>query len=310
MTNNLRLGLPYMGSKRKIAGLILGKIMVDNPKTKYFYDLFGGCGAVSLRALQYPQIEKVVYNEIDGGVVALLRDIVNNGVTDKYYKWIDRSTFEANHDLDTWFGGLCKVIWGFGSTHDHYLFGKSIEESKRLAHEIVVNRDMVALKLLSDMFKIHIPIPTGSTITERRLEFKKIIKNIYGRFDLPQLTNIELMSKIRRFEPAERIGLLAKIKALPFNKLSIQNNSYDETVINTPIDETIIYLDPPYKNTHQYLRTVDYTELTKWIINSKYKVYISGYEFDLPLVMEIKHNSSLSDNNFKTIERLFKGGSR
>lgn len=300
----MELGMPYIGSKRRIVKQIVDKIIMDNPKTKYFYDLFGGGGAVSFYALQYPQIEKVIYNEIDGGVVALLKDIINNGVTEKYYQWISRDTFNANSPLDTWLGGLCKVIWGFGSTHDYYLFGKTIEENKRLAHEIVVNRDMVALKLLSDMFKVHIPILTGSTVTERRLEFKKIIKNIYKRFDLPQLTNIELLSKIVRFEPAERIHLLEKIKALPFDKLSLQNHSYDETIIDTPIDETIIYIDPPYKNTHQFLKTIDYAKLTKWVKNHKYKIYLSSYQFDLPLVLEITHTTLIGGTQ-KVIEKLF-----
>ena len=37
-----KLGIPYMGSKRKLAHKIINKILLDNPNTKYFYDLFGG----------------------------------------------------------------------------------------------------------------------------------------------------------------------------------------------------------------------------------------------------------------------------
>ena len=33
------LGLPYMGSKRKLAPKILTYILKNNPKAKYFYDL-------------------------------------------------------------------------------------------------------------------------------------------------------------------------------------------------------------------------------------------------------------------------------
>ena len=45
------LGLPYMGSKRKLAKQIVDKILVDNPNTKYFYDLFGGGASVTFEAL-------------------------------------------------------------------------------------------------------------------------------------------------------------------------------------------------------------------------------------------------------------------
>ena len=41
------LGLPYMGSKRKIAPKIVDFILDQNPDCKYIYDLFGGGGAVS-----------------------------------------------------------------------------------------------------------------------------------------------------------------------------------------------------------------------------------------------------------------------
>ena len=75
MVLHSKLGIPYMGSKRKLAGKIVDKILLDNPNTKYVYDLFGGGGAVSFEFLQRPQIEMVHYNELNAGVVALLKDI-------------------------------------------------------------------------------------------------------------------------------------------------------------------------------------------------------------------------------------------
>jgi len=75
---NKKLGIPYMGSKRRIAGKIVDKILLDNPNAKYVYDLFGGGGAISFEFLQRPQIEKVFYNELNTGVVSLLKDIKEN----------------------------------------------------------------------------------------------------------------------------------------------------------------------------------------------------------------------------------------
>lgn len=43
----MSLGIPYMGSKRKLAGDILHFITQRNPGMTDFYDLFGGGGAVS-----------------------------------------------------------------------------------------------------------------------------------------------------------------------------------------------------------------------------------------------------------------------
>lgn len=69
----MSLGIPYMGSKRKLVSKIISHIKKYNPNCKYFYDLFGGGGAVSLEALKH--FENVYYNELDTGVVRLLEKI-------------------------------------------------------------------------------------------------------------------------------------------------------------------------------------------------------------------------------------------
>ena len=85
-----KVGLPYQGSKRKNSKKIVDFILSDFPECEYVYDLFGGGGAISFEFLQRPQIKKVYYNEINTGIVELLKDIKDNGVSEKYYKWIDR----------------------------------------------------------------------------------------------------------------------------------------------------------------------------------------------------------------------------
>ena len=90
------LAMPYMGSKRKLAPEILNYIIQQNPNCKYFYDLFGGGGAISFMALQYPQIKQVFYDELNTGVCELLRKIQKDGVTDEMYNWIDRETFNKH----------------------------------------------------------------------------------------------------------------------------------------------------------------------------------------------------------------------
>ena len=52
------LGLPYMGGKRKIAGKIVDEILRRHPDCEYFYDLFGGGGAISFEAMQRSSISK------------------------------------------------------------------------------------------------------------------------------------------------------------------------------------------------------------------------------------------------------------
>ena len=134
-----KLGMPYMGSKRAISKNIIDFILEENPTCEYIYDLFGGGGALSFEALQRPQVKKVIYNELNTGVVELLKKVKSEGVTDEFYQWVDRETFHKHKNDETWFGGLCKVVCSFGNDQRSYLFGKNVEEYKKNYHLIVVN---------------------------------------------------------------------------------------------------------------------------------------------------------------------------
>lgn len=136
------LGIPYMGSKRKLAPKIADFILAENPNAKYIFDLFGGGGAMSFEFLQRPQIERVVYNDLDSGVVSLLRDIAQNGVSEKYLQWVDRTTFHERKNGDDWFSGFVKTCWSFGNNCEKgYLFSEENERLKKPLHLAIVERD-------------------------------------------------------------------------------------------------------------------------------------------------------------------------
>ena len=96
------LGIPYMGSKRKLSSRIVDYILSKNRDCKYVYDLFGGGGAISFEFLQRKQIKKVVYNELNTGVCELLKKIQKDGVTKDFYKWVSREEFNAHKNDDDW----------------------------------------------------------------------------------------------------------------------------------------------------------------------------------------------------------------
>jgi len=266
--------MPYMGSKRKLSLPIMRYIMENNPECKYFWDLFGGGGAMSFYALQVPQIKQVFYNELNTGVVELLRKIQTDGVTDEFYQWIDRDTFNKHKTDSDWFGGLCKVVWSFGNNQTCYLFGKEVEPIKKLAHEY----------LFANGYD-----KTAKTRIKLVKQFKAD-KNIIGRFELQQLEQLQRLQRLQQLE-----------------RLQISNLSYADVQITTPINETVIYLDPPYKNTTQYECKLNHDELLEYIQNSPYKIYLSSYQFDgMHEVMAIKHRSILcAIANNKVKEKLF-----
>ena len=176
MIYNHKIGLPYMGGKRKIAGRIVDKIQADNPNAKYIYDLFGGGGAVSFECLSRGL--NVVYNELNTGVVELIKKIRDDGVTPDFYQWIDRATFHAHKNDSNWFGGLCKVVWSFGNNQADYMFGKNIERYKKLGHDLVVHQSETARIELSDRlgFDIEKTVFDADSIKERRLNFASQVR--------------------------------------------------------------------------------------------------------------------------------------
>lgn len=84
----MSLGIPYMGSKRKLAGDILDAITSRHPGLTDFYDLFGGGGAISFTAIKNYRF-KVHYNELNKSIYSLVNYLKENKTLDpKFYEWI------------------------------------------------------------------------------------------------------------------------------------------------------------------------------------------------------------------------------
>ena len=292
----MSIGIPYMGSKRKLSGKIVDKILEDNPNCKYVYDLFGGGGAVSFEFLK--RGVEVHYNELDTGVVELLKKIQKDGVTDEFYEWIDRDTFHKLKNEPTWKSGLVATCWSFGNNKSKgYLFSKANEEIKKPLHNVIVHR---CEKSKQEFFRlsgvmIDDSLLVADTVNERRLVVMRYVKSEIGRLDLQQLERLNIVNRLQQLEKLDNVC-----------SLNITNLSYEKVQINTPIDETVIYLDPPYDKTAKYSSVICHKELNEFIASSPYKVYVSGYDMDLPIVAEFSHRSTLSATaNNKVVEKLY-----
>lgn len=294
---NKLVGIPYMGSKRKLAEKIVDFILSETPNCKYVWDLFGGGGAMSFAFLQRQKIKRVVYNDIDAGVVALLRDIQENGVTEKYHCWVDRATFHEHKNGNDWFAGFVKTCWSFGNNvKNGYLFSEENERLKKPLHLAIVERDPKYLAEASEILGVQIPSDalTVDGLQDRRIALMRDIKRLKGgRLDLQQLEQLQQLERLQQLQQLER--------------LEISCGSYLDVLIDTPIDETVIYLDPPYFQTTKYQNEICHKQLQDFIKSSPYKTYMSSYESDLHCVAEFSHRSTLSStNNSKQVtERLF-----
>ena len=148
-----QLRIPYMGSKRKIAKELFTKMLEIKPNAKYFFDLFGGGGAMSFTALQLGL--EVHYNEKQKSLVDFINYIiarVKEGkrgryglFPDDFYKFITREEFSILKNEDSIKGQFARICYSFGNNQRTYLFG-DIEELKHLGHNVVIFNCKKSLK--------------------------------------------------------------------------------------------------------------------------------------------------------------------
>ena len=148
---NNRYRIPYMGSKQQIAADLLGVMLQKKPKARYFYDLFGGGGAMSLCALDNGL--KVHYNEIKTDLRELLEHALTKGLGEEFYQWISREDFKKYKEQKGYFGEFVRCVWSFGNSGGAYMFGKEIEHFKKHGHYVIMWNSAEHLELFKDHLK-------------------------------------------------------------------------------------------------------------------------------------------------------------
>lgn len=121
----MKYGLPYKGSKNKLAERIVRLL----PKRTHLIDLFcGGC-AVSHAAMLMGKYEHIHINDINWMCPTLFIDALNGKYNDEN-RWISREDFFRLKDTDPYVA----VVWSFGNNLRDYLYSKEIEPLKKAIH--------------------------------------------------------------------------------------------------------------------------------------------------------------------------------
>ena len=143
-----KYGLPYQGSKNKIAPWVIEYM----PKAHTLVDLFAGGCAVTHCALLSDKYEEVIANDITDSV-ELFRDALE-GSLEKYEpdRFRTREDFFAEKDNNP----FVRIIYSFGNNQREYLYGRNIEPYKKAVHEMLY----------------------APTVNERRLKFKAVIREM------------------------------------------------------------------------------------------------------------------------------------
>ena len=236
------VGLPYVGSKKKVSKKIAQIIAQNFGTDKAVYDLFGGGGAISLE-LKLNGFEDVHYSELD----SLTFDAFKTALYDDFDVRdliLTREEFfnvrDINHDG---FGELQLLVNSFGNDRKSYLYSKINADLKaNLAKDIVFNE-----------------------VNWRKYKQTKT----YNDSQIEQLSQIEQISRIQQIERIQQINSNLKISNSDYKKFSELKN-------------TIIYLDPPYQNATDKYKTgsFDSDSFYDWAyeMSKNNIVIISSYE--------------------------------
>jgi hypothetical protein len=193
----MRYGLPYMGSKNKIADWVIDSL----PPAEHFYDLFcGGCAVTHAAMLRHKYKTYHVNDITDMGVV--FAKLATEGYKPDFH-WVSREEFNANKENDI----LMAINWSYGNNGYDYLYGKAKEPIKKACHYAVCFEDYT----LADELEIDIHGIEGiSGIKERYTAYKKLWKEKYQ--SRPDLNNIERQLGIGRLFELERLSIMNVIK--------------------------------------------------------------------------------------------------
>ena len=304
MSNNF--GLPYMGSKNRIAEKIITEIIWNEPNAQIFIDLFAGGCAMSHAALLSGKFKKVIANDINA-----MPKLFQDAILGKYRnekRWISRDEFHKLKDTDMYI----KSCWSFGNRGATYMYGEHLEPYKKAYHYARVFGDFS----LFNQFAPYIEQENGENLRKYIKDNYERIKKDYSKwlstdikYSSSSLQSLESLESLQRLQRLQRLENLSNI-------LETSQGSYKDFKL-PKADECVIYCDIPYKGTQAYNHDgekveFDYESFYNWVREKSkdgYKIYISEYQMpsDFKEILAIDTNSRLNDKSPKKVkEKLFK----
>lgn len=161
----MKYGLPYQGSKNKLAERIVSLL----PQAEHLIDVFcGGC-AVSHAALLRGKYPHIHINDVDWRPVTLFQDALEGKYADED-RWISREDFFRLKDTDPYVA----VVWSFANNMRDYLYSKEVEPLKRAIHYAMFYGDYEPGRELGHDFSFIDPI---RDLQQRYLAIKRYFRN-------------------------------------------------------------------------------------------------------------------------------------
>ena len=128
----MNYGLPYKGSKNRIAKKILEVL----PAAPVLYDVFcGGC-AITHAAMLSGKYSRVVANDINGMIPHAFETAITGGFRNED-RWISRDDFQKLYKTDPYVA----ICFSFGNNLHEYCYARDLEPYKRALHYAIFWKD-------------------------------------------------------------------------------------------------------------------------------------------------------------------------
>ena len=291
------VGLPYQGSKKKVAKKIVEIIKQNFGADKTIYDVFGGGGAITAECLINGL--DVKYNDHCGFITAAFQKVISSDREWLKTLIISREEFlkiraKQEKTLDD---EIKLLVNSFGNNRQDYLYAKPHADAKyNLAVEIIAKHDVFF----------------GYKQTET-------YQNAARQFDVERLEQLERLERVQQLQQLGQLQQLQRLQQLErVERVEVTNKDYRAF---SEVKGAIIYLDPPYENSnvggYSDSRDFNHAEFYDWAVKMAREniVLLSSYTVSDERLEEVfrfdSARSTLSGGIDKTrSEKLFivKGG--
>lgn len=227
-----KYGIPYQGSKSKIAEHILDVL----PSGNRLVDLFGGGFSITHCAMEKysDKWNAFYYNDINPLLAPLIKDAISGKYSYNNFKpeWISREQFFELKETD----GYVKWCWSFGNNGRDYLYGKNVEDDKHQIHDFIV-------------FGIKPDFVDGITLTsrnihDRRMEWiakcESLCDKVKGSHGYRNGVDIKQLQHLQRLEHLQELEHLQLPQQLEMTCHDYRDYKYQ--------DGDIVYCDIPYED--------------------------------------------------------------
>lgn len=252
------VGLPYIGSKKKISKKIVEIIKQNFGTDKTVYDVFGGGGAITAELMINDM--DVVYNDLDKTVTDMFNRILSQDrewiktlivSREEFFRILGKETKTVDDELKL-------LTNSFGNNRKTYLYSKNNSDIKyNLAVEILEKEDVLF------GYKKTTTYLRAVNLFEEELGFVGKVEK--GRI-------LQQLGQLQQLERLQNMGRLQKL-----HDTKNEDYKYFSNVKNS-----ILYLDPPYENSVNVYQTgkFDSADFYNWAYNMSKNniVIISSYE--------------------------------